>query len=275
MPRPAFVPLAIALAILFCLSTQPIHAWYPLNDTGIQFCGEAEDGNNAPCTSDEPQGQDAHYGRDAAARAGTLTKVGAGEAGFDFTKISNAGNELPASAQLGNGPNDWACTRDNVTGIIWEVKVNDSNHLRHKDHGYTWYFTNSPDGIPGYEGSTSSCNNTLDGRACNTENYMEQVNSVGLCGYTDWRAPSIKELESIVNHDRDLLAIDRGYFPSVPISYSMFSWWSSSAVASHSLGAWGVNFLIGATSTGHRSFDFFLSTRQKPHNLFKFFCFLA
>ena len=97
----------------------------PLNDTGITFCGAATGGNTpAPCASN-PAGQDKDYGRDAAALAGTLVKVGGsgGVNGFDFTKIANNGTVLPASALLGSGPTEWACTRDNVTALIWEVKT--------------------------------------------------------------------------------------------------------------------------------------------------------
>ncbi len=89
MPNFSRSGIVLLVTLLFCVTPIASLAWYPLNDTGIQFCGETTSGNNDPCTGNEPQGQDAHYGRDAAAKAGTLTKVGAGDAGFDFTKISN------------------------------------------------------------------------------------------------------------------------------------------------------------------------------------------
>ncbi|GAB6057346.1 hypothetical protein [Desulfonatronum parangueonense] len=93
MQHPRSIPLALALTLLLLLPAPLSHAWYPLNDTGIQFCGEASWGNNEPCTGNEPPGQDAHSGRDALARVGGLQpKVGLGMAWFDFTKISNSGN---------------------------------------------------------------------------------------------------------------------------------------------------------------------------------------
>lgn len=249
----------IPVALFLCLTSinHPSHAWYPLNDTGIQFCGESSTGNNNPCTGREPQGQDAHYGRDAAARAGTLNKVGAGAGGFDFTKISNSGRVLPATAKLGSGPNEWACTRDNVTGIIWEVKVNNPSHPRHIDHTYTWFFSRSPDGIPGYRGRISTCRNTLGGQSCNTESYVNHINSIGLCGSRDWRVPSIKELESISNFQQNIIALDLRYFPDFPSTYSAFYWWSSTASAIYDLNSWGVDSGIGSTMISHRSFDFF------------------
>ena len=67
-------------------------------------------------------------------RAGTgaLPKTGAGAAGFDYTKIANDGSELPADAPLGSAAGEWACTRDNATGLVWEVKTDDGG-LRDMD----------------------------------------------------------------------------------------------------------------------------------------------
>jgi len=127
----------------------------PLNDTGVTFSALATSGHSASCLTTDPAGQDCHFGRDAAFIAGAITKAGGSGAanGFDFTKISHSGNPLPASASLGAGLNDWACTRDNVTGLLWEVKT--TSGLRDENHTYTWYRTNSPDGnIGGASGGT-------------------------------------------------------------------------------------------------------------------------
>jgi hypothetical protein len=51
-----------------------------------------------------------------------------------YTMIANNGAALPNSAVLGNGTGDWACTRDNETGLIWEVKTTDRS-MRHMDWG--------------------------------------------------------------------------------------------------------------------------------------------
>jgi hypothetical protein len=203
----AFIPPMArrrALAALLCLVGM-MSAWAaPLNDTGITFCGGATSGNNSPCLTTDPEGQDADYGRDAAAVAGALVKIGGGEAGFDYTKIANNGTELPASAALGNGPTDWACTRDNVTGLIWEVKTDDGG-LRDKDWNYTWY-NSDPATNGGAVGSAggNSCGGTLAGygHQCNTEHYVAAVIGLGLCGQQDWRMPTVDELLSIVHWGR-------------------------------------------------------------------------
>lgn len=89
-----------------------------LNDTGFTTCADAA-GATVSCTAASAvQGQDARYGRDAAAGTSALTKVGGGANGFDFTKISNAGTVLPATAPLGTVPGEWGCTFDNTTGLM-------------------------------------------------------------------------------------------------------------------------------------------------------------
>jgi hypothetical protein len=135
--------LAFLSPVLLCASLA--HAGPgALNDTGITFCGDATT-NTANCATVAADGgkfprQDARYGRDAQAAAGTLAKVGGGGAGFDFTKIANNGTVLAASAALGSGATHWACTRDNVTGLIWTVKT--TSGLRSQSHHYSWYNSN-------------------------------------------------------------------------------------------------------------------------------------
>jgi len=218
-----------------------------LNDTGITWSGHDTSGNASTCDPSHPAGQDCHYGRDAKALAGTLTKVGGGNAGFDFTKISNSGHALAAGATLGSGPNDWACTRDNVTGLIWEVKTDD-NGLRDKDWSYSWYNTNSPDGNPG-TADNGSCQTA--GR-CDTEKYTADVNAQGLCGASDWRMPSKRELIGIVDYGAYGPSIDQGFFPNTPASY----FWSGSPGAGDTDFAWFVVFDIGFVYDDSRSYDF-------------------
>ena len=113
-----------------------------LNDTGFTTCADAA-GALVSCTAASAvPGQDARYGRDAAAGTSALTKVGGGANGFDFTKISNAGAVLPATAPLGTAPGEWGCTYDNTTGLMWEVKTATSG-LRNQSHSYSWYNTNA------------------------------------------------------------------------------------------------------------------------------------
>jgi hypothetical protein len=214
-------------------------AW--LNDSGIQFCGGMSSGNFTPCTPAQPPGQDAHYGRDALAATGALEKVGGGDAGFDFTKLSHAGQTLSASAPLGPAADDWACTRDNVTGLVWEVKVNNASHLRHVLHDYTWFVPNSPDGQPGVIGTGGTCNQTLGEQPCNTDVFVQAVNAAALCGRSDWRLPTRHELESIMHYGRTRPAIDPTYFTNTAAA----PYWTGLPRADSANEAWAAFFDIG------------------------------
>jgi hypothetical protein len=204
-----------------------------LNDTGIQTCSGATR-NDLACPVTGFAGQDAQYGRDALAKAETLPKIGAGSAGFDFTKIANDGSVLPASAVLGTGAKNWACTRDNVTGLIWEVKTADGG-LRDLNNTYSWY---NPDNTSNGGSAGTQNGGTCTGSiSCDTEGYKTAVNTAKLCGKSDWRVPKQSELLSIVDDSRVAPAIDSTYFPNTSNSWT----WSSSPDANYSNYAWNVD----------------------------------
>jgi hypothetical protein len=193
-----------------------------LVDSGQTLC---DNGSNvmAPCTTANtgdasalPR-QDGRFGRDVAASTGKLLKIGGGAAGFDYSKISNNGNDLGAAVglPLGANPNDWACTRDNMTGLTWEVKVNNPAHLRHMGWIYQWY-NSDPDTNGGNPGvvekyATGWCKDAL---RCDTEKYVADVNKTALCGYTDWRLPTARELLTLADAGKHDPAIDEDYFPN-------------------------------------------------------------
>ena len=213
--------------------TVPVDGTEPLNDTGIDWCAD-ETTNFLPCPVEGYPGQDGQEGRDA-----THNDDSDGHAGFSFTKISNSGNPLPNSAVLGSGPNDWACTRDNVTGLIWEVKTDDGG-LRDMGWTYSWY---NPDPATngGFEGYADDGNICFNPARCDTDKFVMDVNAQGLCGAADWRLPDRFELESITSIDRWVPAIDSTFFPNTGSS----DFWSSSPYADYSGNAWRVNFYNG------------------------------
>lgn len=188
-----------------------------LNDTGqtecddgsnfMQWCYSDNSGDAAPMPS-----QDARYGRDRA----PLNKVGGGMAGFDFTKVCMDGTlNCTTAADTTSSPAStaWACTKDNVTNLIWSLNT---------------------------MGRTSW-------NVASTGTYPDSGhNTANRCGFsTGWRLPTRRELASIVHLGAINLTIDTNYFPS-----TMNSWyWSSDTFAIDPGEAWVVRFDTGVLRT--------------------------
>lgn len=222
-----------------------------LNDTGVTRYGNDARSDLSTEPSSYP-GQDARRGRDASALLSGLRKVGGGSKGFDFTKIANNGSVLPNSAVLGASATDWGCTYDNVTGLMWEIKVNNPALLRHMGHTFTWYDSN-PSTNGGQAGTSSGGGNCLAAGRCDTEKFVQDVNSAGLCGHNDWRLPRTNELLSIVDYgvsDSGAPTVDTAYFPNIPTSASF---WSGSADARDATSAWLVGFYSAVVGKWRKS----------------------
>ncbi len=102
----------------------------------------------------------------------------------DATKNSSIDGNLGFSFSAVTG----GCVQDNVTGLMWEVKTSDGG-LR--DRGMT------------YSGPTDA------------SVYASNVSATNLCGFNDWRVPTIDELHSIVNYGEYIYPfIDRTWFPN-------------------------------------------------------------
>jgi hypothetical protein len=202
------------------LVVKPINqGGYFLNDTGITTCADEADNGFACPVAGFPE-QDAEHGRDA-----TDNDDSDGHAGFSFTKISITGMELTADAT------EWSCVKDNVTGLMWEVKTDDSG-LRDLDNTYTWY---EPDSSKNGGNAGTQNGGNCTGSACDTHSYVQAVNAAVLCGVSDWRMPSRNELRGIASLDHVNPAIDTDYFPDTSSS----AFWSSSPYANGGDFAWG------------------------------------
>lgn len=238
-----FVADGLAAVVVCLLVIIPLTAWsagHPLNDTGINWVG-GDNTNNLPPAPTGYEGQDADYGRDALARAGTLGKIGSGDAGFDFTKIDAGGNDLAAGAVA------WSCVRDNVTGLLWEAKTVDGG-LHDAGWTYTWY-NSDPATNGGAVGTADGGTSCFTSGRCDTEKFVADVNAEGLCGATDWRLPSARELLSLVDDRTRALgefAIDPAFFPNEDGALPS---WARETVANNVNLTWAVRFQFGTVVT--------------------------
>ncbi len=149
-----------------------------------------------------------------------------------YTKIANNGSTLPDSAKLGVNPTDWACTQDNKTGLIWEIKTdNPESPLRFKDSMYTNYTADYPKCNDGGAGWCSTLFTGKYGDSTNTDGFVKAVNATNLCGKNDWRLPTVDELLGIVKSG-SAPPIDTFYFPDIKSNYGF---WSSSPYADRGL----------------------------------------
>jgi hypothetical protein len=140
--------------------------------------------------------QDGRFGRDPAAN-GLFVKKGTGEKGFDYTKICLDGdvagqNDCPAiltnadGTRAGSNPVSWACTRDNVTNLLWSSQ---GSHI-------------------GTEGPQFDSANWAVAVA-----HVATIDTRATCGYSDgWRLPTLQEMNSLVHNLRQNPALDTDYF---------------------------------------------------------------
>lgn len=212
---------------------------------------------------------------------GDIETFVSGSKTFSYTKIANDGSELPKTAKLGTGAKDWACTKDNNTGLIWEVKTDDGS-LRDLHNLYGWY---EPDAGKngGWEGVNLGYYNSDDGKlykceSCNTHAYVKAVNQLNLCSARNWRMPTYLELNNLIycsdnkynkpdytnynyicagNNGANIKfpAINTTYFPDVQNLQIMGWFWSSSFYSNGSDYSWLIGFgygtnLLGAKTNG-------------------------
>jgi hypothetical protein len=187
-------PLVAAFASCLLAGAAPAAQ---LNDTGMVRCVDHDANLGLQCTG---TGQDGETGRDTRFRSNRN-----GAYGFQFQKVCNSGElagegQCPASPPLGPGADDWACTKDRVTGLTWEIKTTDGG-LRDRDTSYPYSATPA---------------------------YLDQVNASALCGRTDWRLPTRFEVQSVVWYGRGVPdhdpVVDPNWLPNLVLE----PYWSQS-----------------------------------------------
>ncbi|ETR68055.1 MAG: hypothetical protein OMM_04794 [Candidatus Magnetoglobus multicellularis str. Araruama] len=120
-------------------------------DTGQTKC--YDNNNEIPC----PNSGEDFYGQDANYNINPQS----------FTKLDALGNDLPDSAT------EWVMVRDNISGLIWEVKTDDGS-IHDKDNTYTWYDSNP---------ETNGGNPGKNGDGTDTEDFINGLNDSNFGGF--------------------------------------------------------------------------------------------
>ncbi|MBW3695457.1 DUF1566 domain-containing protein [Vibrio sp. T187] len=178
-----------------------------LNDTGVQlYFTDATDSEDVAESPASFPGQDAEYGFDKSDVDANTGK------GFKFVKLDNAGNALEDSAA------DWSCVLDQRSGLMWEVKKNDESSVQHKDRILALEIPNEV--TPFSKDLDMATCKTSGDEVCSTQDYINHINGLNLCGKSDWRLPSLHELYNIIDfgetekHESGVVyGLSHKYFP--------------------------------------------------------------
>jgi hypothetical protein len=235
----------LAILLLTASGAQAAGTLGPLNDTGQTLCDNGTStGTMVACTigntgdtSALPR-QDGRFGRDPAAATSNLVKVGSGGvAGFDFTRVCfNSAQEGTSTGadtctgvlaannsatQTATPGTDWACTKDNVTNLIWSLQSG-----------------NAGDWSPYGTITLPNEHNVANG-------------GKGRCGFNSgWRMPTLRELLSIVHQGLSVgPMIDLNYFPGTLTT----AYYTSETYLPYTSSAWSINFRWGDSYLAFKS----------------------
>ena len=184
------ITVSVVVLLLVGLFANNAFSW-PVPDTGQTKCYDDEGNEIKPC----PGPGELFYGQD--------------------------GNYLinpPSYESLGGG----TMVKDNVTGLIWEVKTDDGT-VHDKDDSYSWY---------------------------DIGNFINVLNSQTFGGYSDWRIPTPLELQTILSYNKWNPAIDEVYFPNCLLDY-----WSSATALPFVHLAYPVSFDTGSMYSLNKYFE--------------------
>ena len=151
----------------------------------------------------------------------------------NYIKYDSMGKQLPDNAR------QWSCVNDIRTGLMWEVKSPEAG-LRFSKNLYSWY---SPvnKSLQG-EADGGRCLGSID---CDTDAYVQAMNTIKYCGYDEWYLPSKNEMQTLIVHNnyyrKQKVTVDIRYFPHTRPSW----YWTSSDHEEYDEYAWFILFRNG------------------------------
>lgn len=147
--------------------------------------------------------------------AGVLPDTGQGQS---FTNTLGEDHDYqPAASQPSYTDNGNGTTSDNRTGLMWAQ-----------------------------DGLSDGCNY---GNSLSFNDALAYCENLTYAGYSDWRLPNIRELDSIVDAGRSSPSINPVYFPNTKFGYySNVYYWSSTAY-------WWVDFQYGSLTDDNSTSD--------------------
>jgi hypothetical protein len=151
-------------------------------------------------------------------------------------KVSNQGNIL-SSVSLNH-----SCVLDDNSQLMWEAKLN-TKGLQNSKNTYTWFDTKTGTENGDY---SHNCNWT---KGCNTQAYVNAINTAKLCKQNNWRLPTEDELRTLLVYSDDDLLIDKNFFQHTQLK----SYWSSDQQNTDI--AIDVPFFYGGSKSSDKSFD--------------------
>ncbi|BBB22586.1 conserved hypothetical protein [Abyssogena phaseoliformis symbiont OG214] len=122
-------------------------------------------------------------------------------ANAQLIKVSAQGNILESEVK------NHRCMLDQQSKLVWEVKLSDKG-LQDTNNTYTWF--NGKSGVDNGDYS----HHCHWGKNCNTQAFINALNTAKLCKQSTWRLPSESELRTLLIYGDNDLLINPNFFPN-------------------------------------------------------------